>query len=268
MLIVLEHLWLWFLLYSLVGWVYESVLISIQQRRLVNRGFLNGPLCPIYGVGAVLMIVLLEDFDNPLVVFVLAALIASALEYATSWLMEVLFHARWWDYSHARFNLNGRICLKSAVGFGLGGMLVVLVVQPRVELFTELINPTMLHWLCGISVLLVVLDTVVTVLGIVDFEATMTTFKDFVQEQATKAGETWQRGRSQVSAGIRELPESSSQWFANRQSSATSRFNRQQLRMIRSFPQLMFKSISDNAVMDAISEAVRSRRDHEDEEDH
>ena len=265
MLIAMEQLWLWFLFYSVVGWVYESVLISVRERRLVNRGFLNGPLCPIYGVGAVLMIVLLEDFDNPLVIFVLAALIASALEYVTSWVMEVLFHARWWDYSRARFNLNGRICLFAAVGFGLGGMLVVLVVQPWVERWTALINPTVLHWVCGVTVVLVVLDTVVTVSAMLDFETKMTTFKDFVQEQATKSGATWQRSRKEVTETLRDLPESSLNESAKHQSTKVARFNRQQLRMIRSFPHLMFRSISDNAVMDAIREAVRARRDQEDE---
>ena len=103
--LTLEYLFLWFLLYAFIGWVYESVLVSVSERRWVNRGFLNGPLCPIYGCGAVLAIVLLHDFTNPIEIFLISSFGASILEYITSWGMEKLFHARWWDYSHYRFNI-------------------------------------------------------------------------------------------------------------------------------------------------------------------
>lgn len=102
MALTLEYLFLWFLLYAFIGWVYESVLVSVSERRWVNRGFLNGPLCPIYGCGAVLAIVLLHDFTNPIEIFLISSFGASILEYITSWGMEKLFRARWWDYSHYR----------------------------------------------------------------------------------------------------------------------------------------------------------------------
>ena len=100
--------------------MYESILVSILERRPVNRGFLNGPLCPIYGAGAVGAVVVLGQVHNPLVVFLLSMVGASILEYVTSWVMEALFHARWWDYSDYKFNLNGRICLLGAFVFGVG----------------------------------------------------------------------------------------------------------------------------------------------------
>lgn len=88
MALTLEYLFLWFLLYAFIGWVYESVLVSVSERRWVNRGFLNGPLCPIYGCGAVLAIVLLHDFTNPIEIFLISSFGASILEYITSWGME------------------------------------------------------------------------------------------------------------------------------------------------------------------------------------
>ena len=121
-MLFVEKLFLWFLFYSFCGWVYESILVSILERRPVNRGFLNGPLCPIYGAGAVGAVVVLGQVHNPLVVFLLSMVGASILEYVTSWVMEALFHARWWDYSDYKFNLNGRICLLGAFVFGVGGV--------------------------------------------------------------------------------------------------------------------------------------------------
>ena len=96
MIITLEHYFLWFLFYSFVGWMYESILVSCQQHRLVNRGFLNGPLCPIYGTGAILGVAILGNVHNPIIIFLISMVGATILEYTTSWVMEQLFHARWW----------------------------------------------------------------------------------------------------------------------------------------------------------------------------
>ncbi|MFQ9798876.1 MAG: putative ABC transporter permease [Clostridia bacterium] len=108
----------WFMLYSVIGWVHESIYCSIQQRQLVNRGFLNGPLCPIYGAGAILVLFLFRSLQNPALIFIAGALATGVLEYVTSWLMEKLFHARWWDYEDWRFNLHGRVCLAGVAAFG------------------------------------------------------------------------------------------------------------------------------------------------------
>lgn len=169
----IEHLFLWSVLYSFLGWVYESILVSIQERRPVNRGFLNGPLCPIYGAGAVLAIVVLTPLRNipaaPVVMFLLSALGASALEYATSWTMERIFHARWWDYSHFRFNINGRICLIGAIIFGVFGIIIVDVAQPWVERWTAMIPMPAFHILAAVLALACLVDFIVTVVGFIGF---------------------------------------------------------------------------------------------------
>ena len=115
------YLFVWFIIYSFFGWVYESLWASFNERQWVNRGFLSGPVIPIYGFGAVSFVLLLSDINNPAYIFILGMLIASILEYFTSWAMEKLFHARWWDYNHYPFNLNGRICLYGALLFGFCG---------------------------------------------------------------------------------------------------------------------------------------------------
>ena len=260
MLTVLEHLWLWFLLYSFAGWIYESVLISVQERRLVNRGFLNGPLCPIYGTGALLMVMLLHGIGNPLIVFILSAVVACVLEYVTSWVMEALFHARWWDYSNMRFNINGRICLLGAIVFGFGGVFVVQVLHPLVEGWTGSLDTPVLHWICAVTLLLMAADTMVTVAGIADFEPRIRAFTDFVQEHAARAGETWQWGRRALLERLRDLSGTSSDRIARLRSDVVSMLSRQQRRMIRSFPHLRFRSVGDNSVLDTIREAMRRRR--------
>ena len=122
----LEQWFLWFVIYSLIGWVYESILCSVAGKKLVNRGFLNGPVCPIYGTGAVVVVFALSSLaDKPVLLFLTSAILTTTLEYLTSWLMEKLFHARWWDYSQRFLNIHGRVCLRGFVAFGAMSVLVV-----------------------------------------------------------------------------------------------------------------------------------------------
>lgn len=122
------------ILYSFLGWCGEMIYCSIGQRKLCEkRGFLNGPLCPIYGHGALLVLVVLgQRWNNPISTFLIGMVLTSTVEYLTSYLMEKLFHMRWWDYSHHHFQLNGRICLLNSTLFGLACLVLRYVVHPRV----------------------------------------------------------------------------------------------------------------------------------------
>ena len=132
------YIFILFIMYSFLGWIVESTEIFITKGKIVNRGFLIGPYCPIYGVGLLLIIGLLKNYtDNMIILFILSACICMILEYLTSYIMEKWFHARWWDYSDTKFNLNGRICLTTTIPFGLGGIFIMYVVHP---LFTKLLN--------------------------------------------------------------------------------------------------------------------------------
>ena len=120
-----------FIIYSFIGWFMEVIWTFITDKKLVNRGFLIGPYCPIYGVGCLLLIVLLDRFkDNVFLLFFMSIIVCSILEYSTSFVMEKLFKARWWDYSNRKFNLNGRICAETMIPFGVLGVIVVYFVNP------------------------------------------------------------------------------------------------------------------------------------------
>ena len=161
-----ERYFLWFLLYSFVGWVYESLLYTIKQKRFINRGFLNGPYCPIYGTGAVLNLLILGRITNPFLLFFAGSFADCALEYLTSWGMEQLFHARWWDYRKYPFNLNGRICLYGALVFGAFSVLLVLVIHPLVDQGTRVIPDLLLHLICIIFLVILLTDILTTVGGV------------------------------------------------------------------------------------------------------
>lgn len=152
------------LIYAFIGWCAECTYCSIPKKRFINRGFLNGPICPIYGFGALLLILLLLPFsNNPALVFFLGMLLTSALEYFTSFLMEKLFHAKWWDYSTYPYNLNGRICLKNSFLFGILSLLCVYLIHPMVTNLVSMVPFLPKLIILSGAALLVAVDMTVTV---------------------------------------------------------------------------------------------------------
>ena len=145
MLVEIEKYIALFFIYSFAGWVMETVQISIRQKKFVNRGFLIGPICPIYGYGVVLVTILLKKYqDDIIATFFMSIIICGVLEYLTSFFMEKIFNARWWDYSKRKFNINGRICLENLILFGIASCFIVYIVNPfimqKIELIPELVQ--------------------------------------------------------------------------------------------------------------------------------
>ena len=119
-----------FIIYSIIGWILEIIFAFINLKKFVNRGFLIGPYCPIYGAGCLLLTILLSKYaEDTIVLFALSIIICSILEYLTSWIMEKIFKLRWWDYSDMKFNINGRICLETMIPFGIIGSRVFYLPQ-------------------------------------------------------------------------------------------------------------------------------------------
>lgn len=125
-----------FLLYGVIGWIYESSLVSVQKKAFVNRGFLTGPIIPIYGCGALLFyLVFWDSREHLLLVFVGSVVLATLLEYFTSLVMELIFRTRWWDYSHYRFNLGGRVCLMVSLFWGGLAIFMLHLLHPGIDRF-------------------------------------------------------------------------------------------------------------------------------------
>lgn len=131
MLHTIEIYFLLFISYAFLGWCMEVTCKFIQYKKFINRGFLIGPYCPIYGWGALAITILLKRYmEDSLVLFVMSTLICSIIEYLTSYFMEKKYHARWWDYSNKKFNINGRICLETLIPFGILGVAIMYGTNP------------------------------------------------------------------------------------------------------------------------------------------
>ena len=181
-----------FFIYSFIGWIMEVICYLIEHRKLVNRGFFLGPYCPIYGCGGLLIVFLLNSYvDDVIVLFIMTIVICSILEYFTSYLMEKLFQARWWDYSKYKFNLNGRICLETMIPFGVIGCLVTYIINPFFSAMINGLPPLLVQLLSIFLLILFIIDNIVSFKIISNLKlVSLNIRKDNTEEITKKVKET------------------------------------------------------------------------------
>lgn len=185
-----------FIIYSFLGWLVEVINCSIVEKKLVNRGFLISPICPIYGCGALLITLVLSNYkDDWFVVFCMAVVLCGLLEYFTSWLMEKIFHARWWDYSKNKFNINGRICLETMIPFGILGLVIIYILNP---FFYNILNLIQTNIASIISIILLIILIIDMVVSFKVISKVTTTVKKVTQEN--KKDDTYE-----ITAKAREI---------------------------------------------------------------
>ena len=158
----------YFVVYAFLGWCMETVYCSTLERRLVSRGFLFGPMCPIYGVGVLMMICWFKPFmGNPILFYLVATVCMSAWEYFVGWFLETTTHIKYWDYSMYRFNLKGRICLWVCLTWGVLSYLVLFFIHPRIERLYLQIPYSLLVFLDGILLGILATDAAATIYQLV-----------------------------------------------------------------------------------------------------
>ena len=187
----LEIYFMLFIIYSVGGWIMECTLGVIEKHKFVNRGFLIGPYCPIYGVGVVSGTLLLSRFSgNVIVLFILSILVCGTLEYLTSYFMEKIFKARWWDYTRRKFNINGRICLETLIPFGVISVLILRFVNPLVFKGLYNIPHNVLNWLVIFIFIIYLADSIISINIILRFKNLSKQEKDNTEEISKKVRET------------------------------------------------------------------------------
>lgn len=156
-----------FMFFSFVGWVYETLLYTIQERKFISSGFLFGPYCPIYGGGAVLMVFCFYGrTENPWVIFFGGMILATVVEYLTAVVLEKRFHKKWWDYSNIRFNYQGRICLLGALCFGSMCLLLCKLVQPLFYRIIVHIPEDIQFWVAVSLAIMFLIDYIATLINL------------------------------------------------------------------------------------------------------
>lgn len=163
MINTIEIYFLLFISYAFLGWCMEVICKLIEKGKFINRGFLIGPYCPIYGWGAIAITLLLKKYTyDVLVLFVMSTIICSIIEYFTSYFMEKRYHARWWDYSNKKFNINGRICLETLIPFGILGVIIMYVTNPWLLNIYEKIPAIYLHVITAMLAIIFLVDNIIS----------------------------------------------------------------------------------------------------------
>lgn len=179
----IEIYFLLFFTYAVLGWIMEVTLKLISEKRFINRGFLIGPYCPIYGYGVLLITILLKRYqDDVVVTFIFSILICGLLEYFTSYFMEKFFHARWWDYSQRKFNINGRICLETLIPFGIMGCLIMYITNPIILNLLNKIPDMFLHILSISLFIIYLVDNILSSKIILNLKEISANVKDNTEE--------------------------------------------------------------------------------------
>ena len=172
-----------FFIFSICGWIYESTFVSIRTGKPVNRGFLVGPMLPLYGTGATLVYLILRPVSHiPSLLYAAGMLVATVLEYITSYLLEKIFHAKWWDYTKDPYNLNGRIALIPSLFWGFLSLLLFDTLEPLAMKFIDAIpyktGVILLHVLIVVSCI----DLVYTIITTINFRKQLENFYNFRNE--------------------------------------------------------------------------------------
>ncbi|SFI42977.1 Uncharacterized membrane protein [Treponema bryantii] len=198
-----------FIMFSMVGWISEVLYVGIfHEHKFVNRGFLYGPLCPVYGFGGVVILLLPPVlYETWIPLFLASMVLCTIVEYFVSWFMEKMFHARWWDYSHYKFNIKGRICLLNSVLFGFMGLGVIRFVYPQMLRFLNWLGDFVVMVSADTIGVILTIDIFFTVRKLVDFSSTMEKIKEFGESLRDHYGnETWFRSESieEMLASVKE----------------------------------------------------------------
>ncbi|SHM26006.1 putative ABC transporter permease [Ruminococcus flavefaciens] len=182
-----------FVIYAFFGWCLEVVYQAVEHGKFINRGFLNGPYCPIYGFGVIIVYGALEPLkENILILYFGAVMLTTALELITGFLLEKIFDQKWWDYSHERFNLKGYICIKFSLLWGVACLVTVRLIHPAVNKFVD-----KLPHIVGIPILVVffigfISDMIITILAIIHIKKKLKlldSISDEMRKISDKTGE-------------------------------------------------------------------------------
>ncbi|MBQ1311587.1 MAG: hypothetical protein IIY55_07030 [Blautia sp.] len=222
---------MYFMIYSFAGWVMEVIFHAVSQRKVINRGFLNGPVCPVYGIGVLGVFALGNTLEAESgahsisvgLLFLIGVLLATAVELLAGWLLDVCFHARWWDYSNRAHNFKGYICLQFSLIWGAGIVVVIKVAQPLVERHTVQLIPEKIGWpVMGILYSLFLADLIVTVAVVQgmnrklkeldEIRASMRIvsngLSDVLAKNSIRTAQAVEEGRAQTALATAELKES------------------------------------------------------------
>ncbi len=195
---IISELLTYFIIYSFLGWIMESIFRSIIEKKVINTGFLIGPICPIYGFGACIMFLFLGNLkDNIILLFLISCTLLTLWEYIVGVLLEKIFNTKYWDYSDHKFNFQGRICLTNSIYWGILGILFIKFIHPFVQNMLGRIDSKLLNFIIMIASITFIVDIIVSIIKVKNIKVNLEKveklnkeIKEKLKEVKLKAKET------------------------------------------------------------------------------
>jgi len=255
-------LFLLFTIYSFIGWLTESIFCSIPAGKFINRGFLNGPFCPIYGVGGIAVVYVLSPFQhNIIALYAAGVLITTLIEYITGLALELVFHTKYWDYTDQKFNIQGRICLQNSLLFGVMCVVGMLYVQPLLMRLLLSIPTPVLPFFSGGFTVYFVCDTVITVHAILQLNGKLSELQQILDEIKERASAATTGKFENLQAAIGNLIDEDTKAYLyslfEKKDKIETENKLLQRRIIKAFPTM--KSIRNNESLQRIKEAIQNK---------
>lgn len=242
----LFNLFAYFMFYSIAGWVLESVYRSFCEKRFVNTGFLNGPFCPIYGIGTIIMLLFLKDFQkNVILLFIISFLVLSAWEYVVGVLLEKIFKTRYWDYSDHKINIKGRVCLFNSVCWGIIGVLFIKYIHPFIEKNMELVNPFILKNVVLVITILFIIDTIISIVSTINIKTALQKIEELNNQIKEKLDEVKTLTNKEIKTELVDGIQNKIDILKKKKNRLFRRLYRRVYRLKKAFPDLQSNEITE-----------------------
>ena len=251
----------YFIIYSFLGWCLETIYKTIIFRKPTNSGFLYGPFCPMYGIGAIIMIMAGKVSNNILIIFLMGIVIFTVWEYVVAVLLEKLFKTKYWDYSNIKFNFQGRVCLKNSIYWGILAVLLIFVIQPVIERFTEKIPNEMILYLNIIFILAITVDMGFTIFRIMFIDKKIRKIfeiGDSIKEKLTEIKSAEGVYKENLQKAISDLK--------TRQDILKFKIYKRVIRLKKAFPEMhsenLAKFMKQKITLESIKEKIEKAKKH------
>lgn len=236
----------YFIIYSIAGWVLESVYRSFCEKKLINTGFLNGPFCPIYGIGAIIMFLFLEHFqENILGLFIISFLILSIWEYVVGVLLEKAFKTKYWDYSDHKINIKGRVCLFNSICWGVLGVFFIKYIHPYVENKIQIINPYILKIIICVILSLFLIDTIISIVKTKNIKTALQKIEDLNNQIKDKIEEIKKLTNKNIKVDIIENMQKKIDIMKKQKDRLFKRLYKRVYRLKEAFPDIQSNEITE-----------------------
>lgn len=256
----------YFVIYSFLGWVMESIVRSVSEKKLINTGFLVGPMCPIYGIGAIIMLLFLDRFENNIaLLFIVSIVVLTIWEYLVGVLLETIFKTKYWDYSDQKFNFQGRVCLINSICWGILGVLFVKGIHPAIIKLLEKVDIHILHYVIFIITIVAIVDTIVSIIKLKNIKVTLEKIEELNKEikeklkevkkltkEAEKASKKSEKGKNPEN--VQAIVES----LKKKRNRIVRRLYRNVYRLKKAFPAINTKEITE--VLNQKLDEIKNKR--------